>query len=85
MSEQQFEMDISSIQLVNHDQESVNAAKPDQYASRLNNLQKIQQKKRAVLASPYNKKLLKLAVYSKCQVRIDLFVYIYLLFIDKKL
>lgn len=32
------------------------------------NVQKIQQKKQAVLAFPYNKKLLKLAIYSKCQV-----------------
>lgn len=45
--------------------------KTDQYASPLNNLQKIQQKKQAVLAFPYNKKLLKLAIYSKCQVRIN--------------
>ncbi|CAH1105077.1 unnamed protein product, partial [Psylliodes chrysocephalus] len=44
-----------------------NVGKSDQYASRLNNLQRIQQKKQAVLAFPYNKKLLKLAVYSKCQ------------------
>uniref|UniRef100_V5GCN7 Histone acetyltransferase KAT2A n=1 Tax=Anoplophora glabripennis TaxID=217634 RepID=V5GCN7_ANOGL len=43
------------------------ANKTDQYASPLNNLQKIQQKKQAVLAFPYNKKLLKLAIYSKCQ------------------
>ncbi|XP_057653056.1 histone acetyltransferase KAT2A isoform X2 [Diorhabda carinulata] len=41
--------------------------KTDQYASRLINLQRIQQKKQAVLSLPYNKKLLKLAVYSKCQ------------------
>lgn len=42
--------------------------KTDQYTSPLNNLQKIQQKKQAVLAFPHNKKLLKLAIYSKCQV-----------------
>ncbi|XP_044266959.1 histone acetyltransferase KAT2A isoform X2 [Tribolium madens] len=38
-----------------------------QPASRQTNLQRIQQKKQAVLAFPYNKKLLKLAIYSKCQ------------------
>jgi hypothetical protein len=37
-------------------------------ASRQTNLQRIQQKKQAVLAFPYNKKILKLAIYSKCQV-----------------
>ncbi|KAG5872986.1 hypothetical protein JTB14_025352 [Gonioctena quinquepunctata] len=47
---------------------TASANKSDQYASRLNNLQRIQQKKQAVLAFPHNKKLLKLAVYSKCQV-----------------
>ncbi|XP_028147187.1 histone acetyltransferase KAT2A isoform X2 [Diabrotica virgifera virgifera] len=44
-----------------------NQAKSEQYASRLNNLQRIQHKKQAVLSLPYNEKLLKLAVYSKCQ------------------
>ncbi|KAJ8980630.1 hypothetical protein NQ317_011706 [Molorchus minor] len=43
------------------------ASKSEQYGSHLSNLQKIQQKKQAVFAFPYNKKLLKLAVYSKCQ------------------
>ncbi|RZB39129.1 histone acetyltransferase KAT2A [Asbolus verrucosus] len=41
--------------------------KPTQPASRQINLQRIQQKKQTVLAFPYNKKLLKLAIYSKCQ------------------
>lgn len=39
-----------------------------QYTSRLDNLQKISQKKQTVLAFSHQKKLLKLAVYSKCQV-----------------
>lgn len=43
-------------------------SKPQQPASRQTNLQRIQLKKQAVLAFPYNKKLLKLAIYSKCQV-----------------
>lgn len=42
--------------------------KPDQTASRHKNLQRIQQKKQAVINYPYNDKLLKLASYSKCQV-----------------
>ncbi|KAJ3653216.1 hypothetical protein Zmor_012480 [Zophobas morio] len=41
--------------------------KSSQPASRQTNLQRIQQKKQAVLAFPYSKKLLKLAIYSKCQ------------------
>lgn len=41
--------------------------KPEQ-ASRHTNLQRIQQRKQAVLGFPYNRKLLKLAIYSKCQV-----------------
>ncbi|XP_017768696.1 PREDICTED: histone acetyltransferase KAT2B-like [Nicrophorus vespilloides] len=40
--------------------------KPEQ-ASYQTNLEIIQQRKRAVLALPYNKKLIKLAIYSKCQ------------------
>lgn len=44
-----------------------------QYTSRLENLQKIFQKKQTVLALPQEKKLLKLAVYSKCQVEYSLF------------
>lgn len=48
---------------------SGSTTKPDQVASRQKSLQKIKQKKQAVLALPYNEKLLKLAVYSKCQVR----------------
>ncbi|CAH0558007.1 unnamed protein product [Brassicogethes aeneus] len=42
--------------------------KSEQYASRLNNLQKIQQKKQAVLGLPLERKWTKLAIYSKCQV-----------------
>ncbi|CAH1117979.1 unnamed protein product [Phaedon cochleariae] len=73
MSEQAIEaMDISSMGPLEHPTQgqkgTTSGAKPDQYASRLNNLQRIQQKKQAVLAFPYNKKLLKLAVYSKCQL-----------------
>ncbi|VEN51701.1 unnamed protein product [Callosobruchus maculatus] len=41
--------------------------KLEQYASRLANMQKIQQKKQSVLAYPLNKKLSRLAVYSRCQ------------------
>lgn len=39
------------------------------YTSRLENLQKISEKKQTVLAFSHQKKLLKLAIYSKCQVR----------------
>ncbi|CAH1972641.1 unnamed protein product [Acanthoscelides obtectus] len=42
-------------------------AKQEQYASRLTNLEKIQIKKQTVLSYPLNKKLSKLAVYSRCQ------------------
>nr|XP_023019465.1 histone acetyltransferase KAT2A [Leptinotarsa decemlineata] len=71
MSDQSDLMDISSVN-TSHDpnqaqKSTVSPNKTDQYASRLNNLQRIQQKKKAVLGFPYNKKLLKLAVYSKCQ------------------
>lgn len=41
----------------------------DQITARQKKLQWIRQKKEAVLALAYNDKLLKLAVYSKCQVR----------------
>lgn len=41
---------------------------PAQYTSRFENLQKISLKKKAVLSFPREKKLLKLAVLSKCQV-----------------
>lgn len=41
---------------------------PAQYTSRLENLEKISQKKKNVLCFPRDKKLLKLALYSKCQV-----------------
>lgn len=44
-----------------------NSVKPEQ-ASRQTNLQRIQQRKQAVLSFPYTRKLLKLAIYSKCQV-----------------
>lgn len=47
---------------------NANTSKPEQVASRQKSLQKIQQKKQAVLALPCNEKLLKLAIYSKCQV-----------------
>lgn len=47
---------------------NANTSKPEQAASRQKSLQKIQQKKQAVLALPCNEKLLKLAIYSKCQV-----------------
>ncbi|XP_072393674.1 histone acetyltransferase KAT2A-like [Diabrotica undecimpunctata] len=51
-----------------HGQKSItNQTKSETNASPLNNLQRIQQKKQAVVSLPYNKKLLKLAVYSKCQ------------------
>lgn len=40
-----------------------------QYPSCLSDFQKIQQKKQSVSALPCNKKLLKLAIYSKCQVK----------------
>lgn len=40
-----------------------------QYSSCLSDFQKIQQKKQSVSALPCSKKLLKLAIYSKCQVR----------------
>ncbi|XP_017778856.1 PREDICTED: histone acetyltransferase KAT2A isoform X2 [Nicrophorus vespilloides] len=43
------------------------APKPDQQASRQANLQVIRQRKQMVLSFPHNKKLLKLATYSKCQ------------------
>ncbi|XP_074041632.1 gcn5 acetyltransferase isoform X1 [Leptinotarsa decemlineata] len=71
MSDQSDLMDISSVN-TSHDpnqaqKSTASPNKTDQYASRLNNLQRIQQKKKAVLGFPYNKKLLKLAVYSKCQ------------------
>lgn len=39
------------------------------HASKQMNLQRIQQLKQKELGLPYTKKLLKLAVYSKCQVR----------------
>lgn len=42
---------------------------PVQYTSRLENLQKISQKKQNVLSFHRDKKLLKLAFYSKCQVQ----------------
>lgn len=40
-----------------------------QYSSCLSDFQKVQQKKQSVSTLPYNKKLLKLAIYSKCQVQ----------------
>lgn len=43
---------------------------PVTYTSRLENLQKISQKKQNVLSFPHDKKLLKLSIYSKCQVYI---------------
>lgn len=41
-----------------------------QYLSCLSDFEKIQQKKQSASALPCNKKLLKLAIYSKCQVKI---------------
>lgn len=41
-----------------------------QYASRLSNLQKIRQKKQQIPLIPLTRKLQKLAIYSKCQVRV---------------
>lgn len=38
-------------------------------ASRQSNLQRIQQRKEQVYNWPHNKKLLKLAIYSACQVK----------------
>lgn len=52
----------------NVQQQASNTPKPEQ-ASNQTNLQRIQQRKQAVLSFPYVKKLLKLAIYSKCQVR----------------
>jgi hypothetical protein len=46
---------------------SGNAAAADQ-SSRQSNLQRIQQRKQQVYNWPHNKKLLKLAIYSACQV-----------------
>lgn len=48
-------------------QMQLNANKPPEQASRQTNLQRIQQRKQTVLSFPYNRKLLKLAIYSKCQ------------------
>lgn len=48
-------------------QEQNSGAKPEP-ASRQKNLHRIQQRKQAVLGLPHEKKLLKLAFYSKCQV-----------------
>lgn len=50
-------------------------------ASRQSNLQRIQQRKKQVFNWPHNKKLLKLAIYSACQVCIySKFHYIHSLF-----
>ncbi|CAG9859546.1 unnamed protein product [Phyllotreta striolata] len=58
----------SATDQASHGQKSTaTAAKPEQQTSWLTNLQRIQQKKQAFLAFPYDKKLLRLAVYSKCQ------------------
>lgn len=40
-----------------------------QYSSCFSDFQKIQQQKQSISALPYHKKLLKLAIYSKCQVK----------------
>lgn len=42
-----------------------------QYSSCLDDFQNVQQKKQSAFDLPSNKKLLKLAVYSKCQVGIN--------------
>lgn len=47
----------------------VQGNKMDQVTARQKKLQLIQQKKQAALDLPYSDKLLKLAIYSKCQVR----------------
>ncbi|KAJ8950083.1 hypothetical protein NQ318_017808 [Aromia moschata] len=65
MSEQRSEtINTSSTSTAEHPNQE---QQTEQYASHLSTLQKIQQKKQAVLAFPFIKKLLKLAVYSKCQ------------------
>lgn len=56
-----------SITSETHSNQSQPNVKPEQ-ASRQTNLQRIQQRKQTVLSFPYNRKLLKLAIYSKCQV-----------------
>lgn len=48
----------------------VQGNKMDQVTARQKKLQWIQQKKQAALGLPYNDKLLKLSMYSKCQVRL---------------
>lgn len=74
MSDNNFEVEARNIlqkQTDSEDDQCFNSKKTSlslQYTSRLDNLQKISQKKKNVLALPHEKKLLKLAVYSKCQV-----------------
>lgn len=43
---------------------------PVQYSSCLGDFQRVQQKKQSASVLTYNKKLLKLAIYSKCQVKV---------------
>lgn len=58
--------------LTDNEEEQCFSSKTDgltaQFTSRLENLQKISEKKQTVLAFSQQKKLLKLAIYSKCQV-----------------
>ncbi|KAK5647049.1 hypothetical protein RI129_005513 [Pyrocoelia pectoralis] len=58
--------DVMTSTIDSNAQVQSNANKPEQ-ASRQTNLQRIQQRKQTVLSFPYNRKLLKLAIYSKCQ------------------
>lgn len=60
---------------------NANSSKPEQVASRQKSLQKIQQKKQAVLSLPCNEKLLKLAIYSKCQVLVMYSIYIFSIYV----
>lgn len=74
MSDHNFDVETKNVLLTQtHSEEDqcFNSKKTSlslQYTSRLENLQKISRKKQFVLALPHDKKLLKLSVYSKCQV-----------------